>query len=153
MCLYLALSPFMCVSICLFSLSFHLSISVPISPYLSLDQSSPSNLYARARSLSHSLSLFIGDGRKEPNQFPKLPPPNRPATSFLWITSPWKSFRYILWGNYKVGWFLELFLCFVCFVSATAAALLVLFHKNTTMGHVVHAKRERGTDLTDLTDT
>lgn len=43
-----------------------------------------------------------GNGRSEPNQYPKLNPPNRPATSFLWITSPWKSFRYILWRNYKV---------------------------------------------------
>ena len=26
---------------------------------------------------------------------------SRPATSFLWFTSPWKSLRYIIWNNYK----------------------------------------------------
>jgi hypothetical protein len=57
------------------------------------------------RELSHAATFFMipsGNGRNEPNQFPKLPKPERPATSFLWITSPWKSFRYILWRNYKV---------------------------------------------------
>ncbi|KAK7086142.1 hypothetical protein SK128_016539 [Halocaridina rubra] len=42
-----------------------------------------------------------GQGRDEPNLNPKLPEPNRPATSFLWITSPWKSFRHVIWRNYK----------------------------------------------------
>lgn len=42
-----------------------------------------------------------GMGRDEPNMNPKLPEPNRPATSFLWITSPWKSFRHVVWKNYK----------------------------------------------------
>eukprot|EP00055_Hartaetosiga_balthica_P009303 m.36689 g.36689 ORF g.36689 m.36689 type:complete len:2178 (-) comp6693_c0_seq1:45-6578(-) len=40
-------------------------------------------------------------GRKSPNQFPKLVPPKRPPTSFFWLTSPWKAFRYIIWANYK----------------------------------------------------
>ena len=26
---------------------------------------------------------------------------SRPATSFRWFTSPWKSMRYIIWRNYK----------------------------------------------------
>jgi len=39
--------------------------------------------------------------REEPNMNPKLEPPNRPATSFLWFTSPWKSFKNILWKRYK----------------------------------------------------
>ena len=43
-----------------------------------------------------------GYGRKDPNQFPKLKPPNRPPTSFFWLTNPWKVFRYIIWKNYKV---------------------------------------------------
>ncbi|TGZ59558.1 hypothetical protein CRM22_009034 [Opisthorchis felineus] len=42
-----------------------------------------------------------GRARDEPNLNPKLDPPNRPATSFLWITSPWKSFKYIIWKNCK----------------------------------------------------
>ncbi|XP_071507429.1 myoferlin-like [Diadema antillarum] len=40
-------------------------------------------------------------GRDEPNQHPHLDPPNRPETSFLWFTSPWKSIRFIIWYNYK----------------------------------------------------
>lgn len=42
----------------------------------------------------------VGKGRKKPNQLPHLDPPDRPATSFNWITSPWKSFKYIIWKNY-----------------------------------------------------
>ncbi|XP_069958116.1 myoferlin isoform X4 [Cherax quadricarinatus] len=42
-----------------------------------------------------------GQGRDEPNMNPKLAEPDRPATSFLWISSPWKSFKHILWKNYK----------------------------------------------------
>lgn len=42
-----------------------------------------------------------GKGRDEPNQNPKLDPPNRPATSFAWFSSPFKSLRYILWRRYK----------------------------------------------------
>ena len=26
---------------------------------------------------------------------------SRPKTSFLWFTSPWKTFRYVIWGNFK----------------------------------------------------
>lgn len=42
-----------------------------------------------------------GKARDEPNENPKLKPPDRPATSFSWFSSPWKSMRYILWANYK----------------------------------------------------
>ncbi|XP_076821667.1 myoferlin-like isoform X3 [Clavelina lepadiformis] len=42
-----------------------------------------------------------GQGRDEPNQNPKLDKPNRPATSFAWFSSPFKSFRYIIWRKYK----------------------------------------------------
>ncbi|KAK3890500.1 hypothetical protein Pcinc_005580 [Petrolisthes cinctipes] len=42
-----------------------------------------------------------GQGRDDPNMNPKLPEPDRPASSFLWITSPWKSFKHILWRRYK----------------------------------------------------
>uniref|UniRef100_A0A1I8INS1 Ferlin_C domain-containing protein n=1 Tax=Macrostomum lignano TaxID=282301 RepID=A0A1I8INS1_9PLAT len=27
--------------------------------------------------------------------------PRRPETSFLWFTSPWKTFKHIVWKNYK----------------------------------------------------
>uniref|UniRef100_S4RAM3 C2 domain-containing protein n=1 Tax=Petromyzon marinus TaxID=7757 RepID=S4RAM3_PETMA len=42
-----------------------------------------------------------GLGREEPNMNPKLDPPNRPETSFLWFTSPLKTFKYIIWRRYK----------------------------------------------------
>jgi len=42
-----------------------------------------------------------GKGRDEPNQNPTLEEPNRPATSFRWFTSPFKTLRYIIWRNYK----------------------------------------------------
>lgn len=42
-----------------------------------------------------------GQGRDEPNMNPTLEPPKRPATSFLWFTSPFKSLKYIIWRNYK----------------------------------------------------
>ncbi|KAH9524694.1 hypothetical protein Btru_027538 [Bulinus truncatus] len=41
-----------------------------------------------------------GPGRDEPNMHPKLDPPKRPETSFLWFTSPWKTFKHIIWKNY-----------------------------------------------------
>ncbi|XP_023242600.1 myoferlin-like isoform X2 [Centruroides sculpturatus] len=43
-----------------------------------------------------------GHGRDEPNMNPVLDPPNRPATSFLWFTSPWKSFKHIIWKKYRL---------------------------------------------------
>lgn len=41
------------------------------------------------------------NARDEPNAYPTLPEPKRPATSFFFLTSPWKSFKYIIWKNYK----------------------------------------------------
>lgn len=42
-----------------------------------------------------------GKGRKKPNEHPHLDKPDRPADSFLWFTSPWKTFRYIIWRHKK----------------------------------------------------
>ncbi|XP_064383023.1 myoferlin-like isoform X2 [Halichondria panicea] len=42
-----------------------------------------------------------GRARDDPNMHPVLDPPNRPATSFLWFTSPWKTFKFIVWKFYK----------------------------------------------------
>ncbi|XP_072177496.1 myoferlin-like [Diadema setosum] len=53
--------------------------------------------------------------RDEPNANPKLDPPNRPETSFLWITSPWKSLKYIIWHNYK--WYILGFLLLLLLVA------------------------------------
>lgn len=61
-----------------------------------------------------------GTGRDEPNQNPTLDPPNRPATSFAWFSSPFKSLRYILWRRYK--WKIIKFL-----VICLLLAMVVLF--------------------------
>ncbi len=42
-----------------------------------------------------------GKARDDPNMNPKLDPPNRPALSFFWLTSPWKTFKFIIWKKYK----------------------------------------------------
>ncbi|XP_077157456.1 dysferlin isoform X2 [Paroedura picta] len=42
-----------------------------------------------------------GLGRDEPNMNPKLEDPKRPETSFLWLTSPYKTLKYILWRRFK----------------------------------------------------
>ncbi|XP_070540972.1 myoferlin-like isoform X9 [Ptychodera flava] len=42
-----------------------------------------------------------GCAREEPNLNPHLDEPNRPATSFNWLTSPLKSLRFIVWKNFK----------------------------------------------------
>ncbi|KAF2350904.1 C2 domain [Trinorchestia longiramus] len=42
-----------------------------------------------------------GLGRAPPNMNPELAEPDRPSTSFFWLTSPWKSFKFVLWRNYK----------------------------------------------------
>lgn len=43
----------------------------------------------------------VGRGRAEPNEHPHLDKPRRPQDSFIWFTSPWKSFRYIIWRHKK----------------------------------------------------
>ena len=50
-----------------------------------------------------------GKGREAPNDNPKLEEPKRPDTSFLWLTSPLRTFKYIIWRRYKCS-FLLLFL-------------------------------------------
>jgi len=55
-----------------------------------------------------------GKGQDDPNQHPVLSKPNRPATSFLWITSPWKSLKFIIWANYK--WKILMVLGIIVFV-------------------------------------
>jgi len=53
--------------------------------------------------------------RDEPNMNPKLEKPKRPATSFAWFSSPFKSFRYIIWRKYK--WFIIGFLLLLLLVA------------------------------------
>ncbi|CAF3824596.1 unnamed protein product [Rotaria sordida] len=40
----------------------------------------------------------VGKAREPPQPLEK---PNRPTTSFLWFTSPWKTLRYVVWRNFK----------------------------------------------------
>eukprot|EP00052_Salpingoeca_macrocollata_P020806 m.175674 g.175674 ORF g.175674 m.175674 type:complete len:2346 (-) comp21363_c0_seq2:105-7142(-) len=51
--------------------------------------------------MEEAMAKPAGKGRSDPNQWPTLTKPKRPATSFFWLTSPWKSFRYIIWRAYK----------------------------------------------------
>jgi hypothetical protein len=45
--------------------------------------------------------FLAGKGRSEPNANPMLPPPERPASSFFFLTSPLKTMYYVIWKNYK----------------------------------------------------
>lgn len=49
-----------------------------------------------------------GLGRDEPNMNPHLEEPQRPETSFLWFSSPYKTLKYIVWRRFK--WFIILFI-------------------------------------------
>lgn len=51
-----------------------------------------------------------GVGRDEPNMNPHLEEPQRPDTSFLWFSSPFKTLKFILWRRWK--WFIILFIIF-----------------------------------------
>ena len=51
-----------------------------------------------------------GEAQLEPNANPFLEKPNRPATSFPFFLSPWKSFKYIIWKHYKWWIILAIFL-------------------------------------------
>ena len=56
--------------------------------------------------------------RDEPNENPKLEPPNRPVTSFLWLTSPWKAFNFIVWRHHKIKIIALLILLFIIIIVA-----------------------------------
>jgi len=58
----------------------------------------------------------VGRARDEPNQHPKLDPPNRPDTSFLWFTSPWKTCKFIVWRRFR--WY---------FIGAIILILIIIF--------------------------
>ncbi len=40
----------------------------------------------------------VGKAREEPDP---LPLPNRPKDSFLWFMAPLRTFRFVVWKNYK----------------------------------------------------
>ncbi|XP_026122904.1 dysferlin-like isoform X8 [Carassius auratus] len=54
-----------------------------------------------------------GLGRDEPNMNPHLDEPQRPETSFLWFSSPFKTFKFIVWRRFKwliLGFFVFFFI-------------------------------------------
>ena len=59
-----------------------------------------------------ALGKPAGTGQEEPNENPHLEPPKRPETSFLWFTSPWKTFKHIIWRRYKWWFIIGLILIF-----------------------------------------
>jgi len=61
----------------------------------------------------------VGKAREGPSP---LSEPNRPKNSFLWFTSPWKTFRYVVWKNFK--WTIILSIVLVIF---TIFFLLILW--------------------------
>jgi len=74
-----------------------------------------------------------GSGQDEPNMNPVLEPPKRPETSFFWFTSPWKTFKFIIWRKFKwyfiIGILLLLLIAFVVLLlwSIPGATIRKLF--------------------------
>ncbi|CAF1179002.1 unnamed protein product [Didymodactylos carnosus] len=52
-----------------------------------------------------------GKARGEPNENPTLQPPKRPETSFDFISSPWKTWKHVIWKKSK--WYTIAVLCIV----------------------------------------
>ena len=79
--------------------------------------------------------------RDEPNLNPKLDPPNRPATSFLWFTSPWKTFKFIIWKYYKwhiIGTIVVILLIVVIIIfvyTAPVSHVTVVYNNNNRDFH------------------
>ena len=71
------------------------SLPPPMSPQGKLE------LEVEVLSEEEALLKPAARSRDEPNQNPHLEEPNRPATSFLWFTSPLKTFKHIIWKHYK----------------------------------------------------
>ena len=84
-----------------------------------------------------------GMGRSEPNMNPKLDPPklaykihhaladkfySRPSTSFLWFTSPWRTFKFIIWKNFK--WHI-----IFSIVAVFVILLIIIFIYNTPVSN------------------
>ena len=60
----------------------------------------------RLDALEKNEKLIVGKGRSDPQAMPE---PDRPDTSFFWLSSPWKSAVHIFWKNYK--WWIITILC------------------------------------------
>eukprot|EP00760_Papus_ankaliazontas_P016406 PhM_4_TR16796/c2_g1_i5/m.97662/K18261/DYSF; dysferlin len=77
-----------------------------------------------------------GDGRSEPNANPFLPEPERPGSSFFWLTSPLKTLYYVIWRNW--GKYMVAILCIALWV--------VLLYGFVNYSLQVFAHRVWGTD-------
>ena len=65
---------------------------------------------------------------------------SRPATSFLWFTSPWKTFKFIIWRTYK-WWIIGILIAIVVLIivaifiytSPVSALIRVLLYAGLLM--------------------
>eukprot|EP00760_Papus_ankaliazontas_P016401 PhM_4_TR16796/c2_g1_i2/m.97675 len=64
---------------------------------------------ADTQSHKNQKGFEAGDGRSEPNANPFLPEPERPGSSFFWLTSPLKTLYYVIWRNW--GKYMVAILC------------------------------------------
>ncbi|XP_076145199.1 dysferlin [Alosa pseudoharengus] len=71
-----------------------------------------------------------GQGRDEPNMNPHLEDPQRPDTSFLWFSSPYKTMKYIIWRRFK--WLILLFVI-LFFILLFAGVFLYSFPNYAAM--------------------
>jgi hypothetical protein len=58
--------------------------------------------------LQSDTKLAAGKGRSEPQS---LPEPDRPDSSFFWLSSPWRAAVHIFWKNYK--WYILTIACII----------------------------------------
>lgn len=82
-------------------LSIHLPVSLNVTLHHDLSLQGKLELEFEVVPEEEAELRPAAKARDEPNLNPKLDPPNRPATSFLWFTSPWKTFKFIIWKYYK----------------------------------------------------
>ena len=74
--------------------------SVPLN-YVSVPPQGKLELEMEILTEEEALLKPAAKARDEPNLNPHLEAPNRPATSFLWFTSPLKTLKHIIWKHYK----------------------------------------------------
>jgi hypothetical protein len=84
--------------------------------------------------LQKDAKLAAGKGRSEPQS---LPNPDRPPSSFFWLSNPWRAAIHIFWKNYK--WYILTVVCL-----AILAVVVYLFFST---GLEVKAKKFFGQEL------
>ena len=96
----------------------------------SIASSSQSTWWTQLKSSSGSSKVYsvIYLSHSLPSS-PPLPPSSRPATSVLWFTSPWKTFKFIIWKYYK--WHI-----IGTFVIIILIVLIVIFVYTAPVSHM-----------------